>query len=117
MTASAADQHAGLARSVRSAKGPAGPGGNLRAGRAAVLACTAMRTRASISLIAKAVALLCAISASGCTGPSGRLAVDIAQPHVLPYQPPDIDDITGIDSDDEEDAKGAGTGSAQKPHK
>ena len=68
-------------------------------------------------MIAKVVALLCAISAGACTGPSGRLAVDIAQPHVLPYQPPDIDDITGIDSDDDEDAKPAGAGSAQKPHK
>jgi hypothetical protein len=41
-------------------------------------------------------------------------------PQMLPYQAPDIDEITGIDSEEtEEDAaagSGAGSGSAQAPH-
>lgn len=42
-------------------------------------------------------------------------------PKLLPYQAPDIDEITGIESPDEPDAAGAGVGSAQNqqraPHK
>jgi hypothetical protein len=37
-------------------------------------------------------------------------------PRLMQYQPPDIDDITGIDSDDAEPAD-AHAGSAQTPHK
>lgn len=79
-----------------------------------VLACEAMRIRASISTITRVAALLAAVSAAGaCTHPSGKLMVDA--PKMLPYQPPDIDEITGIDSDEPE--ADAGAGSAQKPHK
>jgi hypothetical protein len=37
---------------------------------------------------------------------------------MLPYQAPDIDEITGIDSEEAEEdaAAGAGSGSAQAPH-
>jgi hypothetical protein len=65
----------------------------------------------------RATALLCAIWAgAGCTHPSAKLMVD--SPKMLPYQAPDIDEITGIDSSEEPDANaGAHGGSAQKPHK
>ena len=73
-----------------------------------------MRIRASIPTIMRAAALLAAVAASGaCTHPSGKLMVDA--PKMLPYQPPDIDEITGIDSSDEPEAPAEG--SAQKPHK
>jgi hypothetical protein len=55
-----------------------------------------------------------------CSHASGSLMVD--SPRLLPYQPPDIDELTGIDSsEDSEDAKGAqgsagdSSGSAQNP--
>ncbi|TMQ08549.1 MAG: hypothetical protein E6J90_40170 [Deltaproteobacteria bacterium] len=72
-----------------------------------------MRNRASLLTIARGIALLGAISTGACTHASAKLTVDV--PRILPYQPPDIDEITGIDSD--EDDKPAGTGSAQSPHK
>jgi len=74
-----------------------------------------MGNRATLLTIARAVALLGAISAGGCTHASARLAVDA--PRLLPYQPPDIDEITGIDSDEEDAKAGAGSGSAQPAHK
>lgn len=82
---------------------------------AIVLACQAMRNRASLLTIARAFALLAAVaSAAGCSHASAMLMVDA--PKMLPYQAPDIDDITGIESDDS-DAPAPGPGSAQPPHK
>ena len=37
-------------------------------------------------------------------------------PKLLPYQPPDADEIAGVDSDEDEAAAPA-QGSAQNPHK
>src|SRR5262245_64889022 len=62
----------------------------------AVLACVAMRIPASVSMIARVAGLLAAMSVGACTHAGGRLMVDV--PKLLPYQPPDIDEITGIDS-------------------
>jgi hypothetical protein len=81
---------------------------------AAVLPCGSMRIRASIVTITRASALLTAIWASGgCTHAGGKLPVDL--PKLLPYQAPDIDDITGIDSSDEPAEPAAPA--AQPPHK
>jgi hypothetical protein len=83
---------------------------------AAVLACQPMPNRASLLTIARGVALMGAISTGGaCTHASAKLNVDA--PRILPYQPPDIDEITGIDSDEEDAKPAAGSGSAQSPHK
>jgi hypothetical protein len=58
---------------------------------------------------------LIALSAgAACTHAGGKLPVDT--PKMLPYQAPDIDEITGIDSSDTPD-EGATTGSAQNPQK
>jgi hypothetical protein len=74
-----------------------------------------MRTRALILTTARAAALLIAISTGvACTHAGGKLMVDV--PKMLPFQAPDIDEITGIDPDDEP-AESAGPSSAQKPHK
>jgi hypothetical protein len=74
-----------------------------------------MRIRASISTIARVAALLSALSAAAaCTHAGGRLMVD--SPKMLPYQPPDADEIAGVEADETEDA-GAGSGSAQPAHK
>lgn len=57
-------------------------------------------------------------AAAGCTHAGGMVPVD--SPKMLPYQAPDIDEITGIDSSDEEAeaaAPAANQGSAQNPHK
>jgi hypothetical protein len=81
-----------------------------------VLACGAMRIPASIPAIARVAALLAAMSAAAaCTHAGGKLMVD--SPKLLPYQPPDIDEITGIDSSEEAEAPAPGAGSAQNPHK
>ena len=57
---------------------------------------------------------MCMIWTSGaCTHASANLMVDA--PRLMQYQPPDIDEITGIDSSDEPEAPAEG--SAQKPHK
>ena len=74
-----------------------------------------MRNRASLLTIARGIALLGAISTGACTHASAKLTVDV--PRILPYQAPDIDEITGIDSDEADDKPAAGTGSAQSPHK
>jgi hypothetical protein len=74
-----------------------------------------MRIRASIVTITKTTVLLAAIWAgAGCTHAGGKLMVDV--PKMLPYQAPDIDEITGIDSS-EQPPQGATAGSAQSPHK
>jgi hypothetical protein len=70
-----------------------------------------MRIRASLLT----TALLIAISSgAACTHAGGKLMVDA--PKMLPYQAPDIDEITGIDSSDTPD-EGQAPSSAQKPHK
>lgn len=76
-----------------------------------------MRIRASIATITKTTAVVAAIWAgAGCTHASGKLAVDV--PKMLPYEAPDIDDITGIDSSEEPaPSNSAGAGSAQTPQK
>ena len=53
-------------------------------------------------------------AAAGCTSAGGKLMVDV--PKLLPYQPPDADEIAGVDSEDDE-APGTGSGSAQNQHK
>jgi hypothetical protein len=73
-----------------------------------------MRISASIHAIARVAAVLAAMAAAAaCTSAGGKLMVDV--PKLLPYQPPDIDEITGIDSEEEEAAPT--TGSAQNPQK
>jgi hypothetical protein len=76
-----------------------------------------MRIRASIRTIASLAAVLTAVLAAGaCTSPGGKLMVDA--PKLVPYQPPDIDEITGIDSSEEAEADAApAADSAQKPQK
>lgn len=74
-----------------------------------------MRNRALLPTAARAGALLGMMWAAGaCTHASANLMVDA--PKLMQYQPPDIDEITGIDSDDADQA-GAHAGSAQTPHK
>lgn len=75
-----------------------------------------MRIRASVSAIVRVAALLAAcLAGAACTsGAGGRLMVDA--PKLVPYQPPDIDEITGIDSEEAEEAEPA-SGSAQNPQK
>jgi hypothetical protein len=73
-----------------------------------------MRIRASVVTIAKVLAVLLVVVSSGaaCTHASGKLMVDA--PKLLTYEPPDIDELTGIDAEDQPaEAEGAGPGSAQ----
>lgn len=66
---------------------------------------------------ARLAALLLAAAAGGgaCTHAGGKLPVDA--PKMLPYSPPDIDDITGVDSSEDSEAPAAADKeSAQKPH-
>jgi hypothetical protein len=73
-----------------------------------------MRNRALLLTVARASALVGVVwTAGACTHASANLMVDA--PKLMQYQPPDIDDITGIDSDEEQPA--AHAGSAQAPHK
>jgi hypothetical protein len=73
-----------------------------------------MRISASIQAIARVAAVLAAMTAAAaCTSAGGKLMVD--SPKLLPYQPPDIDEITGIDSEEEEPTPAAE--SAQNPQK
>jgi len=52
-------------------------------------------------------------AAAACTHAGGKLMVDV--PKLLPYQPPDADEIAGVDPDAEEATPPAE--SAQNPHK
>jgi hypothetical protein len=80
-----------------------------------VLASQAMRNRGLLLTAARAGGLMCMMwTAGGCTHASANLMVD--SPKLIQYQPPDIDELTGIDSDDADQA-GAHAGSAQTPHK
>jgi hypothetical protein len=74
-----------------------------------------MRNRASFVTIARAIAALAVVWAAGaCTHPSAHLMVD--SPKLVQFQAPDVDEITGIDSDEAETVA-PGNGSAQTPHK
>jgi hypothetical protein len=74
-----------------------------------------MRNRGLLLTAARAGGLMCMMwTAGACTHASANLMVD--SPKLIQYQPPDIDEITGIDSDDADQA-GAHAGSAQAPHK
>ncbi|HEY0476774.1 MAG TPA: hypothetical protein VGD37_04580 [Kofleriaceae bacterium] len=74
-----------------------------------------MQIRALLLTIARAAAAAGVVATTGaCTHASANLMVDV--PRILPYQAPDIDEITGIDPDEAEDA-GTPSGSAQTPHK
>jgi len=74
-----------------------------------------MRNRALLLTAARVGGLMCMMwTAGACTHASANLMVDA--PRLIQYQPPDIDDITGIDSDDADQA-GTQAGSAQAPHK
>jgi len=86
-----------------------------------VIASTVMRTRASILTIAKACAGAAIITtAGGCGGTKmGKIMADTP---VLPYEAPDIDELTGIEPPDPDEATeapaaGSGAGSAQNPQK
>jgi hypothetical protein len=65
-----------------------------------------MRNRALLLTVARAAALVGLVcmmwTAGGCTHASANLMVDA--PKLMQYQPPDIDDITGIDSDEPDPA-------------
>jgi len=75
-----------------------------------------MRIRASRGTITNTTALLAAIWASaGCTHAGGKLPVDA--PKLQSFQKPDIDEITGIDSDEPDEGTTAGSSSAKTPHK
>jgi len=72
-----------------------------------------MRIRGSRGTI---TALLAAIWAgAGCTHAGGKLPVDA--PKLQSFQKPDIDEITGIDSDEPDEGTTAGSNSAKSPHK
>jgi hypothetical protein len=73
-----------------------------------------MRIRASVVVTtAKAAALLIAMSAGvACSHASAHLMVDA--PKLMSYQPPDIDELTGIESPEPPD-EAVGAGSAQNP--
>lgn len=67
----------------------------------AMLASRHMRNRALFVIVAKAVALTAlAVAGAGCGGP-GKNRVMTDTP-ALPYLAPDIDELTGIDSEADE---------------
>jgi hypothetical protein len=63
-----------------------------------------MKIRAAILSVVKVLAISTGLVA--CGGQHGRLTVDVP---VLPYQPPDISEITGIPEPDEADGDGSGS--------
>ena len=77
-----------------------------------------MRIRSTISVAARLAAIAALTSAAACGGGgAGKIMADTT---ILPYQAPDIDEITGIDSEEEADTTEAaptGSGSAQNPQK
>ena len=74
-----------------------------------------MRHRALLLTAARVGGVMCTMwTAGACTHASANLMVD--SPRLMQYQPPDIDEITGIDSDDADQATPR-AGSAQAPHK
>ncbi len=82
----------------------------------AVLACQAMRNRGLLLTAARAGGLMWMTwTAGACTHASANLMVD--SPRLLQYQAPDIDEITGIDSDDADQNTHPAPAPAQAPHK
>jgi hypothetical protein len=69
-----------------------------------------MRIRASVLTTGFLIALS---TGAACTNAGGKLMVDA--PKMLPYQAPDIDEITGIDSEEAEEAPAEAP--AQNPQK
>jgi hypothetical protein len=85
--------------------------------RVGVLASSPMRIRSSIVVVAKFAAISAIAGAAACGGGgAGKIMADTT---ILPYQAPDIDELTGIDPDEAEttDGEGAGSGSSQAPQK
>ena len=78
-----------------------------------MLASIPMNLRATIVTTMKLATAAVALAAgAGCGHTIGKLAVDIP---AMPYQSPDIDEITGMDSDAEAGSdSGSGSGSEQK---
>ncbi|HEX3764301.1 MAG TPA: hypothetical protein VHW23_36655 [Kofleriaceae bacterium] len=75
-----------------------------------------MRNRALLLTAARAGALLCMMwTAGACSHASANLMVDA--PKLMQYQAPDIDDITGIDSDDADQAAPKAPAPTPAPHK
>ena len=78
-----------------------------------------MRIRSSILVVGKLLAVSALAAAAACGG--GGAGKIMADTPALPYQAPDIDEITGIDSEDEdtetETAPAPAAGSAQNPQK
>jgi hypothetical protein len=83
-----------------------------------------MRIRAAfVSAGLMAAMAMATVGGAGCTHASANVPVD--SPKLLPYQAPDIDEITGIDSEDADAAEKPATpppaaekpaSQAQKPH-
>lgn len=70
-----------------------------------VLASELMKIRAySLAFVKLAVATAAAGGLAGCAGTRGKVVVDSP---ALPYQAPDISEITGIDDDDDGDSSAA----------
>ena len=75
-----------------------------------VLASELMKIRAySLAFVKLAVATAAAGGLAGCAGTRGKVVVDSP---ALPYQAPDISEITGIDDDDGDSDAGSASGSA-----
>jgi hypothetical protein len=78
-----------------------------------------MRIRALVLAAVQAAAVVAAISSgAACTHPSAHLMVD--SPKLLPYQPPDINEITGIEPPEDADETAApapAQNPQQPPHK
>ncbi|MBV8756417.1 MAG: hypothetical protein JO257_04040 [Deltaproteobacteria bacterium] len=69
-----------------------------------------MKIRAySLAFVKLAAATAVTGGLAGCAGARGKVVVDSP---ALPYQAPDISEITGIDDDDGDSAGGSATGSA-----
>ncbi|MBL9013273.1 MAG: hypothetical protein JNL83_03800 [Myxococcales bacterium] len=78
-----------------------------------------MRIRSSILVVGKLLAVTSIAAATACGGGGGGKIM--ADTPVLPYQAPDIDEITGMESEDEDAEETAPApapaGSAQNPQK
>jgi len=75
-----------------------------------VLASEPMKIRATFLAFAKLAAATAVTGGlAGCAGTRGKVVVDSP---ALPYQAPDISDITGIDDDSDDADAGSATGSA-----
>ena len=70
-----------------------------------MIASKAMKTRATVFSLVKVVGLVVGLAACG-GSPRGKLVVETS---VLPYQPPDISEITGIEEPDGDASDGSGS--------